>query len=158
LKVRVGGGSDPVVLATDIPPFLARPRWSPDGRSILCETAEGLMVLSPDGSGGRAIADTGWLAYAWDTDSTRIYGLRPTADQHHVEFVLLDARTGAERVLNPNLGTIPQALQPIRGFSRLRSGGFLTSIARVRSDIYLMEGIRLPEGLWSRLWSRGRSR
>jgi len=151
LKARVGGGAAPAVLATDIPAFVTRPRWSPDGRSILCETADGLMVFSADGSGGKAIADPGWLAYNWDADGGRIYGLRPTADFHHIEFVVVDARTGAERVLNANLGAIPQALQPIRGFSRLRSGAFLTSIARVRSDIYLMEGVRLPEGLWSRL-------
>ena len=67
-------------------------------------------------------------------------------------LVALDVGTAAIRVINANLGTIPQALQPIRGFSRLRNGNFLTSIARVRSDIYLMEGLRLPETLWARLW------
>ena len=66
--------------------------------------------------------------------------------------MVLDAQTGAEKVINANLGTIPQALQPIRGFSRRRNGSFLTSIARVRSDIYLMEGLRLPGTLWQRLW------
>ncbi len=84
----------------------------------------------------------------WPAD----YGLRPTDDQHHFMFVSVDVATGAERVINSNLGTIPQANQPIRGFSRLRDRGFLTSIARVRSDIYLMEGFRLPRTLWQRLW------
>ena len=140
------------MIAPDIPPFLARPQWSPDGKSILCETADGLMVFAADGSGSRALTDPGWLAYAWDADGRRIYGLRPTEDQHHFMLVALDVRTAAIRVINANLGTIPQALQPIRGFSRLRNGNFLTSIARVRSDIYLMEGLRLPETLWARLW------
>ena len=152
VKARVGAGSAPVALASDIPPFLARPQWSPDGRSILCETTDGLKIFAADGSGSRVLADAGWLAYAWDGDGRRIYGLRPTDDQHHVMFVVVDAQTGVERVLNANLGTIPQALQPIRGFSRLRSGSFLTSIARVRSDIYLMEGFQLPAPLWQRLW------
>jgi len=151
-KARVGEGGNATVLAPDIPPFVARPRWSPDGNSILCETADGLTVFAPDGSNARRLADPGWLVYAWDGDSRRIFGLRPTDDSHHFMFVVLDARTGAERVIAANLGTIPQALQPIRGFSRLRNGNFLTSIARVRSDIFLMEGFRLPPTLWDRLW------
>ncbi len=66
-------------------------------------------------------------------------------------------QTGAQRVINANLGTIPQALQPIRGLTRLRDGGFLTSIARVRSDIYLIEGFRLPSPWWQRFWPFGRA-
>jgi Tol biopolymer transport system component len=151
-KARVGEGGKPVILAPDIPPFVARPRWSPDGNWILCETTDGLAVFAPDGSTARRLADPGWLAYVWDGDSRRIYGLRPTDDLHHFRFVLLDARTGAERVITATLGTIPQALQPIRGFSRLRNGNFLTSIARVRSDIFLMEGLRLPPTFRERLW------
>ncbi|MCC7181653.1 MAG: serine/threonine-protein kinase [Acidobacteria bacterium] len=152
MKARVGDAGKPVVLAAEIPPFLARPQWSPNGQSILCETADGLTIVAADGSGSRVLTDPGWLAYAWDADGRRVYGLRPTDDQHHFMFVVLDAQTGAEKVINANLGTIPQALQPIRGFSRLRNGSFLTSIARVRSDIYLMEGLRLPGTLWQRLW------
>jgi hypothetical protein len=67
-------------------------------------------------------------------------------------FVSLDSRTGVQRVINPNLGSIPQALQPIRGFSRFHDKGFLTSVARVKSDIYLIEGFRLPLKVWGRLW------
>ena len=155
VKARVGDGGEPVILAPEIPPFVARPQWSPDGRSILCETADGLTVFAADGSGSRVLTDPGWLAYAWDADGRRIYGLRPTDDQHHFMLVVLDVRTAAIRVINANLGTIPQALQPIRGFSRLRNGNFLTSIARVRSDIYLMEGLRLPPTFWDRLWPFG---
>jgi hypothetical protein len=151
-KARVGEGGNAVVLAPDIPPFVARPRWSPDGSWILCETADGLSVFAPDGSAARRLADPGWLVYAWDRDSRRIFGLRPTDDSHHFMFVVVDARSGAERVIAANLGTMPQALQPIRGFSRLGNGNFLTSIAHVRSDIYLMEGFRLPATLWERLW------
>jgi hypothetical protein len=66
--------------------------------------------------------------------------------------VSLNVQTGAERIINPNLGTIPQALQPIRGFSRLHNRGFLTSLARVRSDIHLIEGFALPSPTWQRFW------
>ena len=82
----------------------------------------------------------------------------PTEDQHHFMLVSLDSQTGVEKVINANLGTIPQALQPIRGFSRLRGRGFLTSIARVRSDIYLIEGFRLPVTWWQRVWPFARAR
>jgi hypothetical protein len=64
----------------------------------------------------------------------------------------VDAQNGVERVINENLGAIPQANQPIRGFSRLKDRGFLTSIARVRSDIFLIEGFRLPLTWWQRAW------
>jgi eukaryotic-like serine/threonine-protein kinase len=152
VKARVGASGASIVLVSDIPPFVARPQWSPDGRWIVCETAEGLAIVAADATGSRVIGDPGWFAYAWETDSRRIYGLRPTDDQHHFMLVSLDTQTGTQRVIAANLGTIPQALQPIRGFTRLRGRGFLTSIARVRSDIYLLEGLRMPPTWWQRLW------
>jgi hypothetical protein len=159
VKVRLGGRAEPITLVkSGIPPFVARPQWSPAGDSILCETVEGLTIVSADGTAQRIISDPGWFAYAWDKDGHRIYGLRPTDDEHHFMLVSVDARTGAERVINASLGTVPQALQPIRGFSRLHDGGFLTSTARVKSDIYLIEGFRPLVTLWDRLWSAGRSR
>jgi TolB protein len=157
-KTRVGGGA-PVTLKSGIPPFVARPQWSPDGRWIVCETSDGLTIVSADGNSSRVLSDPGWLAYGWAVDSRRIHGLRSTDDRHHFMLVTVDVLTGIERVINENLGTIPPANQPIRGFSRLRDGGFLTSIARVRSDIYLVEGFRLPRSFWQRLSpSRNNSR
>ena len=117
-----------------------------------------MTIVSAEGTDQRVISDPGWFAYAWDKDGHRIYGLRPTDDEHHIMLVSVDAQTGAERVINANLGTIPQALQPIRGFSRLQGRGFLTSMARVKSDIYLIEGFQLPPTLWDRLLRPERSR
>jgi Tol biopolymer transport system component len=152
----VGANTPPVGLLEGLPSFLARPQWSPDGKWILCETEDGLTVVHPDGTGKQIIGEPRWLTYAWDTDSRRIYGLRPTDDLHHFMLVSLDMQTGVERVINPRMGAIPQALQPIRGFSRLTTGGFLTSIASVKSDIYLIEGFRLPRTWWERIWRLGR--
>ena len=159
LKSQVGGRGSPVVLlSSGIPPFVTRPQWSPDGDWILCETDKGLTMIAADGSGRtRLVADAGWLAYAWQSDGRMIYGLRPTDDDHHIMFVAVDARTGTQRVINPNLGPIPQALQPVRGFSRLRNGNFVTSLPHVRSDIYLIEGLQLPRTWWERFWRIGRS-
>jgi serine/threonine protein kinase len=151
-KSRVGTSDSAVILASDVPPFLSRPHWSPDGRWILCETADGLTLVAADGTGSQVVAETGWFAYAWGRDERLVYGLRPTEDLHHFMFVSLDLASRKQRVINPDLGVIPQALQPIRGFSRLHDRGFLTSIARVRSDIHLIEGFRLPPSPWRRLW------
>jgi Tol biopolymer transport system component len=156
VRADVGANAPPDVLISEgLPGFLVRPQWSPDGKWILCETEEGLTVIRPDGTGRQAISDPGWLTYAWDRDSRRIYGLRPTDDLHHFMLVSLDMQTRLERVINPRMGAIPPALQPIRGFSRLTTGGFLTSIASVKSDIYLIEGFRLPRTSWERIWRRG---
>ncbi len=160
VKSQVGTRGKAVpLIKTGIPPFVARPQWSSDGNSILCETLEGLSVIAADGSErSRVIAGTGWFAYAWDTDGRRVYGLRASDDEPpKIMFVSVDSQTREQRVINPNLGPIPQALQPVRGFSRLPKGGFLTSIAHARSDIYLIEGLKLPQTWWQRLWRIGRS-
>jgi serine/threonine protein kinase len=158
VKSQVGGRSSAVpLLRANIPQFIARPQWSPDGDWILCETDQGLMMIAADGSERtRVIAPPGWLTYAWDKDGRTVYGLRPTEDEHHIMLVRLDVQTQTERIINADLGTIQQALQPIRGFSRLRTGGFVTSLAHVRSDVYLLEGLQLPRKWWERFWWGGR--
>jgi serine/threonine protein kinase len=157
VKARVGGGPmAPQLLRSGIPPYVSRPQWSPDGRWIACETIEGLTLLSSDGQASRVISEPGWLAYGWAADSRRLYGLRPTDDQHHFMLVELDTQTRGERIINEDLGTLPPANQPIRGFSRLRDRGFVTSIARVRSDIHLIEGFQLPPSWWKRWWPASR--
>jgi serine/threonine protein kinase len=95
IKSRVGGLAAPVVVSqADIPAFVVRPQWSPDGRWIMAETLNGLEVFAADGAARRVISDPGWLAYAWEQDSRRVYGLRPTEDQHHFMLVSLDSATG----------------------------------------------------------------
>jgi serine/threonine protein kinase len=159
VKSRVGDRGVPIRLTNDpIPPFVVRPRWSPDGDWILCETFEGLSIIAADGSQrSQVIAETGWLAYTWDTDGRRVYGLLPSDDSRQFTLVSIDLPSGKRRVINEHLGPIPQALQSIRGFSRVRSGGLLTSIAHVRSDIYLIEGFQLPRAWWERVWGLRRA-
>jgi len=160
VKARFGGGvASPVTVNTGVSPF-GRPQWSPNGRWILCQTPEGLTLFAPEGGGTRLLSQSAWLAYAWSADGMRVYGLRNTDDLHHFMLAAVDVATGREVTVNANLGTIPQANQPIRGFSRVRANGFLTSIARVRSDIWLLEGFDTPSGFIGRLWpfNRGGSR
>jgi serine/threonine protein kinase/Tol biopolymer transport system component len=131
-KIRVGAPS-PTILKQDVVPF-ARPEWSPDG------------------SVSRTLSHSDWIAYAWGSDATTVYGLRTADDPHHFLLAALDVSSGKETIVNGNLGTIPQANQPIRGFTRIRREGFLTSVARVRSDIWLLEGFRPPARGLARLW------
>jgi len=49
------------------------------------------------------------------------------------------------KVLNPDLGPVPIANQPIRGLSLAGEHGFLTSLASARSDIWLLEGFQPPQ-------------
>ena len=71
-------------------------------------------------------------------------------------MIEIDAATGDVTPLNADLGPIPIANQPIRGFSVLRKGqGFLTSLASARSDIWLLEGFPpAPAGWFRRLSGR----
>jgi Tol biopolymer transport system component len=153
-KIRVGASS-PIVMMAGISPF-ARPQWSPDGRWILCQTPDGLKLIAADGGEPRTLSGADWMAYAWGPDATKVYGLKTADDLHHFVFAAIDAATGREAVINANLGTIPQANQPIRGFSRMRDEGFLTSIAHVRSDIWLLDGAVLQPSStqwFKRLWN-----
>jgi Tol biopolymer transport system component len=157
LKVRVGeAASAAVVLKAGTgklgPDDHARPRWSPKGRLISCQQAEGLVLMSDDGKESRVLSEDDWVAYDWSADGTTIYGLQATEDLHHFMLVSLDVATGKRRVVNANLGPIPQVNEPIRGFSRMRNGAFITSIARGRSDIWLLEGFRPAPSVLNRLW------
>jgi eukaryotic-like serine/threonine-protein kinase len=148
VKKRVGTPDPPVSLDDRIAP-LSRLEWSPDGRWILCDTREGLALVRPDGREARVLSEELWLAYGWAADSRTVYGLREGDKRRHLALVAIDVATGAERVINPDLGIIPPANQPVRGFART-PGGFATSMARARSDIWMISGVRLPRGLLAR--------
>ena len=152
VTVPAGGSASPVTVMTGLEAF-TRPQWSPDGRWIACQLADGLTVVAPDGKKKRTISLEAWIAYAWSADSSELFGLRLTDDLHHFMLAAVDVRTGRERIVNANVGPIPQANQPIRGLSRAGRRGFVTSVARVRSDIWLLEDFSLPDGLLARLWS-----
>ena len=143
------GGDGPRLLVDRLAPE-SRPAWSPDGRWVLHDTLEGLTIVSPDGKDSRVISEDLWIAYAWGADSSRVYGLREADRPRHYMMVSLDIATGREDVINSDLGIIPPANQPIRGFTRMSNQEFVTSIARARSDIYQLEGFNRPEGLLDR--------
>jgi Tol biopolymer transport system component len=148
LTTRIGGDG-PRILVEGLAPE-SRPVWSPDGRWVLHDAPDGLSIVSPDGKDPRVISEDVWIAYAWGADSSRVYGLKEADRPRHYMMVSLDIATGKEEVVNPDLGVIPPANQPIRGFSRSGNQGFVTSIARARSEIWQLEGFNRPEGFLDR--------
>jgi hypothetical protein len=126
-------------------------QWAPNGRWIAYNSRNGLSIVSPDGKEKRVLHEETWMAFTWSADSDRIYGIRPSDDSSHLTFTSVDIRSGAEHVLGPDSMALPVSAQPVRGFTRVSATTFLASIARVRSDVWLLEGFQPPRTLWNRL-------
>jgi WD40 repeat protein len=149
-KIRVGS-HERVDLIEQVVPF-TRPAWSPDGEWIAIQTPEGLVRIPANGGQPQVLLEEPTHAYAW-ADAKRLFALVESETIGHLAFVEIDATTREVRTLNPDLGTIPVAVQPVRGLSFVKGLGFLTSLASARSDIWLLEGFELPrQGLMG--WSR----
>jgi Tol biopolymer transport system component len=156
-KIRVGAKTPPVPLARDILPYSPL-QWAPSGEWIAFNGQDGLSIVSPDGQTTKVVAEGAWLAFAWSEDSRQLFGIRQSDDYKHLTFTSVDVRSGVERVLAANLAPMPVANDPVRGFTRVSATTFLTSIVRVSSDIWLLDGFNPPrEGFWARLWRRFRS-
>jgi Tol biopolymer transport system component len=153
-KARVGVNATPTIIKTSALLF-SRPKWSPDGRWIVYDAADGLAIVSPDGKQSRLISQEVWMAYVWSADSKRVFGLLEADRPRHYALAAVDIDTMQERVINPDLGVIPPASQPVRGLTLLDTGALATSIASARSDIWLAEGLEPPRrARLSRLWAR----
>lgn len=91
------------------------------------------------------------MGFAWSEDSQRLFGIRQSDDFKHLTFTSVDLKSSAERVLGAEVMPLPVALQPVRGFTRVSPTTFLASIARVHSDVWLLEGFDIRSGLRDRL-------
>ena len=110
--------------------------------------------MPADGGKPELIDSSIWLAVAFAPDSRRLYLLGESETSGHFALAQIDAVTHEVTTLNPDLGPIPVAIQPIRGFSYARGQGFLTSLASARSDIWLLDGFPQPRGWFRRLLGR----
>jgi eukaryotic-like serine/threonine-protein kinase len=149
-KMRVGARTPPVNLASDAIPFTPV-QWSPDAAWIAYNSVNGLSIVPPGGAPARALHEQGWVAFAWSSDSQRLYGFRQSDDFQHLTFTSVDLRTGAEAVLREQFAQLPMSGQPVRGMTRTSPATFLASIERVRSDLWLLEGFQPEATLWDRL-------
>ena len=141
VKIRVGS-TEAVSLIDHVVPF-TRPTWSPDGQWIACETDEGLVKVPANGGPTDVLLADPPLAYTWSHGSRQILALVEAETLGHMALVEIDAVTHDVKTLNPDLGTIPIAVTPIRGFSFVKGRGILTSFARARSDIWMLEGFHI---------------
>jgi Tol biopolymer transport system component/tRNA A-37 threonylcarbamoyl transferase component Bud32 len=140
-RVRVGAGAPPEVVLAALPRLGSRTKWSPDGRRIACDTTDGLTVVSTDGRQRQLVSEDSWIAFTWSNDGRQIFGLRESDDKpRHYMLAALDLASSRERIINPDVGVIPPAWQPIRGLEAAGDGTLITSVARARSDIWLLRG------------------
>jgi hypothetical protein len=137
-KAEAGTAAPPVVIKDDIVPS-SRPRWSPKDDWIAYDSPAGLSIVSPDGKVARSLSEQTWFAYEWAQDLSRLFGIRTSDDGRNLVLGSVDIATGQERVKS-TLGRVPLASPPVRGFTRMSNRSFATSIVRVRSDIWLLEG------------------
>jgi Tol biopolymer transport system component/predicted Ser/Thr protein kinase len=148
-RVRVGSGAPPELVLAAVPRLGSRVKWAPDGHRIACDTTEGLMVVTADGRQRQLLSEDSWIVFTWSPDGKRILGLRESDEKpRHYILAALDLATGREQLLNPDVGIIPPAWQAIRGLEIAGDQSVLTSVARARSDVWLLEGFeQLAPGL-----------
>jgi Tol biopolymer transport system component/predicted Ser/Thr protein kinase len=145
LKARVGAYAPAEFVAYAASTF--PPRWSPRGRDwIVFRDGDTLRIVSPDGAQNHVISQRIWQTYGWSNDGTSVYGIAYTQDRR-LFLGRVDVNT-LEETKVADLGPIPAAfdfVDPLnefayRGFSLSPDGkSFLTSVFRVKTQIYLMK-------------------
>ncbi|HXI13642.1 MAG TPA: protein kinase [Thermoanaerobaculia bacterium] len=142
-KVRLGVDEPPVLLQEGIL-AIGGTKWSPTGEWITCETVDGVLLVSPEGGQSRVISEESWFAHEWSKDGKTIYAVR-SDEALHLILAKVDVATGEETVL-ADLGPSPPADNPLLGLSLAADGkSLLTSVPRLRGDLWLFEGFETPK-------------
>jgi eukaryotic-like serine/threonine-protein kinase len=149
MKMRVGARARPEVVVSPVVPYSPL-QWAPDGTWVAFNSPAGLSVVSPETQAVRVMHEQIWMAFAWSADSKRIYGIRQSDDLKHLTFTAMDIASGAEHVVSADIMPLPVSSRPVRGLTRLSPTTFLASIAKVRSDVWLLEGFQPEPSFWER--------
>jgi eukaryotic-like serine/threonine-protein kinase len=152
LKMRVGARTPPEVVVPQVVPYSPL-QWAPDGAWVAYNGPGGLSVVSTETQSTRVILEEVWMAIAWSADSKRIYGIRQSDDLKHLTFTSVDVASGVERVVGPDIMPLPVSSRPVRGLTRTSPTTFLASIAKVRSDVWLLDGFQPQPTVWDRVAS-----
>ncbi|HLJ12975.1 MAG TPA: protein kinase [Bryobacteraceae bacterium] len=140
MKVSSGGGGKPVLLREGCVP--SHPKWqTKTGHWIAFESADGLSVISTDGTEVRTLDNDRWLVYGWSENEKSIYGIKQLSDRRRViASVEIDTKVG--KILGP----LPlPATAEISGYSLSPDGkSFATSASHPAGDIWVLEGFEWP--------------
>jgi eukaryotic-like serine/threonine-protein kinase len=150
-RARVGVAAPPEVIRENIAPF-THPQWSPDNQWIACNTPQGLTLIAPDGKSFRLLDEDLWFVYGWTADSSNLYGIKQDPDDlHRFMLVAVDVRSRRQRIINRNLAPVPPVNAPVKGFTRMSTGNFATSLVHVKSELWLLDDFQSPVGFFDRL-------
>jgi Tol biopolymer transport system component len=147
VKIRAAPGATPQVLehARVGPIRYQEPEWSPAGDWIAYPAADGIDLISPDGSSTRTLTSRQLQAYAFSKDGRQLYGIFQNTTGAGAEWQLyaVNVASGTETLLAPI--ALPASVGGLAGFSLHPDGThFLTSVAKWPYDIWMLEGFDGP--------------
>jgi WD40 repeat protein len=148
MKVRATPGATPEVVpnAEPRPWEFSMTRWAADGKWIAYPVANGIDLITPDGTSTRKLSLRRFLAYNFSKDGSELYGIFQNATGRETngntaqwQLFSVGVKTGAETFLTPI--EFPTSVAAIYGFSIHPDGRrFLTSIDKFPLDIWMVEG------------------
>jgi eukaryotic-like serine/threonine-protein kinase len=144
-KARVGEGH-PILLKSGAAGVHADgPKWSPDGQWITFVSTDGFYLVSADGKVSRKISEENPAIQTWSKDGKTIYEVKQSGN-----LFLFDIATSKEKEI-----TDLQILWGIAGASLAPDGkSIATSVSRLSSDIWLLEGFKKPPGFFDRFFHK----
>jgi Tol biopolymer transport system component len=146
-KAPVGGGARPEILKEKVEP--SDVQWSPKGDWILYRMPDSLFVIGPDGKNDHLLSKRPWRVYTWSKDGTRVYAVRSEKRHHFICSIEVDG--GTEKTLSEF--DLPPGSSLSYDLSLSPDGkSVAATVNRVQGDIWLLQGVKTPGGLWHRLW------
>ena len=146
-KIKPVAGATPVVLAKAAPVATGYStiEWSPTGEWILYPSAEGVSMISPDGSVVGKLTNRNLQAYAFSQDGKQVYGIyrNTTGEGPPWQLHLIGIQGDTDKMIAAL--DFPVSTSTAIGFSIHPDGKrFLTSIAKWPYDIWMFEGFDPP--------------
>ncbi|NWF84297.1 MAG: PD40 domain-containing protein, partial [Bryobacteraceae bacterium] len=142
-KAKLGSSAPPVDLIENVD-MTAVPEWSPDSEWIACAIVDkpGITLVSPEGKPSRFLPGVS-KPLAWSRGGKTIYQVRGTWEDS--TLVAIDVVSGKERVIR-DLGPLrPDACVSCgwRVSASPDGKNLVSSVMRLRSEIWLLHGLRL---------------
>ncbi|HSP06232.1 MAG TPA: hypothetical protein VLR94_03600, partial [Acidobacteriota bacterium] len=105
-------------------------------------------LVSADGKSSRLISSENPLIQTWSRDSKTVYEVKRSSTQ--VQLVAFDLATNTEKKLNDL-----ESFWDIAGASLSPDGkSITTSISRINSDIWLLQGFQKQAGFFDRMFRK----